>query len=166
MHISTGSLLPRQLKQHGLVAEAVPAPEATEAAPDASTPDAAAEAQVPAAGNVAAQELAKADGARLEITEGALKKIIREYTREAGVRNLEREIGAINRKIARKVASNEGDKFTVDAADVATYLGPERFEYGLAEKEDMVGAATGVSVSEHGGDVLTVEATIVDGTFG
>ena len=166
MHIATGYLLPRQLKQHGLVAEAVPAPEATEAAPDASTPDAAAEAQVPAAGNVAAQELAKADGARLEITEGALKKIIREYTREAGVRNLEREIGAINRKIARKVASNEGDKFTVDAADVATYLGPERFEYGLAEKEDMVGAATGVSVSEHGGDVLTVEATIVDGTFG
>ena len=166
MHIATGYLLPRQLKQHGLVAEALPAPEATEAAPDASTPDAAAEAQVPAAGNVAAQELAKADGARLEITEGALKKIIREYTREAGVRNLEREIGAINRKIARKVASNEGDKFTVDAADVATYLGPERFEYGLAEKEDMVGAATGVSVSEHGGDVLTVEATIVDGTFG
>ncbi|MEK6619653.1 MAG: S16 family serine protease, partial [Chloroflexota bacterium] len=106
------------------------------------------------------------EGARLEITEDALRKIIREYTREAGVRNLEREIGAICRKVARKVASGDAERIGVDANDIATYLGPERFEYGLAEKEDMVGAATGVSVSEHGGDVLTVEATIVDGTFG
>src|SRR3972149_3214993 len=69
---------------------------------------------------------------RLEITAEALRKIIREYTREAGVRNLEREIGAICRKVARKVASGEVERATVDAADIATYLGPERFARGLA----------------------------------
>jgi ATP-dependent Lon protease len=165
MHIATGYLLPRQLKQHGLLANAQPVEDpaeerAPETASDAPTPEMTGEAVVPGPTAV------HTNGKRLEITEAALLKIIREYTREAGVRNLEREIGAICRKIARKVASDEIDKAMVDAADIATYLGPERFEYGLAEKEDMVGAATGVSVSEHGGDVLTVEATIVDGTFG
>src|SRR6266511_3552142 len=163
LHIATGYLVPRQLKQHGLAGEAKaieePATEtAPETAPDAVTPETTAEAAVPVS-NLPEGDGRRGDGKRLDITDGALRKIIREYTREAGVRNLEREIGAINRKIARKVASGELDKATVDADDIATYLGPERFEYGLAEKEDMVGAATGVSVSEHGGDVLTVEAT-------
>jgi ATP-dependent Lon protease len=166
MHIATGYLMPRQLKQHGLVAGAEPVEEpkpetatetALETAPEASTPQGSGEAVVPGP-----SATPTADGKLLEITEDALRKIIREYTREAGVRNLEREIGAICRKVARKVASHEIEKATVDAADLATYLGPERFEYGLAEKEDMVGAATGVSVSEHGGDVLTVEATTMD----
>ncbi len=166
MHIALGYLLPRQLKQHGLVANAEPVEEpkaegVTETAPESATPDATGEAAVPEPAVTAANGTT-----RLEITEGALRKIIREYTREAGVRNLEREIGAICRKVARKVASNEIEKAVVDADDISTYLGPERFEYGLAEKEDMVGAATGVSVSEHGGDVLTVEATTVEGTFG
>ncbi|MEK7860335.1 MAG: S16 family serine protease, partial [Chloroflexota bacterium] len=130
-------------------------------APEAVSPEGRPVATVPERHGVESLE-----GARLEITEDALRKIIREYTREAGVRNLEREIGAICRKVARKVASGDAERIGVDANDIATYLGPERFEYGLAEKEDMVGAATGVSVSEHGGDVLTVEATIVDGRFG
>jgi ATP-dependent Lon protease len=165
MHIALGYLLPRQLKQHGLGANAEPVEEpkeegAPETAPEGAAPTATGEAAVPGPAAVAT------NGARLEITEGALRKIIREYTREAGVRNLEREIGAICRKVARKVASEEIEKAVVDAGDISTYLGPERFEYGLAEKEDMVGAATGVSVSEHGGDVLTVEATTVEGTFG
>jgi ATP-dependent Lon protease len=163
MHIATGYLLPRQLKQHGLAGDAAPAPakaeDVTETAADTATPD-------PAVAEVPAENVTRIEKPRLRITDEALRKIIREYTREAGVRNLEREIGTINRKIARKVASSEIEEAVVDAADVATYLGPERFEYGLAEKEDMVGAATGVSVSEHGGDVLTVEATIVEGTFG
>ena len=162
MHIATGYLLPRQLKQHGLGGDATPVEEpaaegALETAPEAVSPGDGAHAEVPG------PAVPKTAGEpRLTITEEALRKIIREYTREAGVRNLEREIGAINRKIARKVASNEMEKATVDGADIPTYLGPERFEYGLAEKEDMVGAATGVSVSEHGGDVLTVEATTMD----
>ncbi|MBI2325676.1 MAG: endopeptidase La [Chloroflexi bacterium] len=161
MHIATGYLLPRQLKQHGLAGEAAPVEEpaaegATETAPDAVSPQDSRHAEVPG------PTVTPTESPRLTITEDALRKIIREYTREAGVRNLEREIGAINRKIARKVASGEMAQATVDGADIATYLGPERFEYGLAEKEDMVGAATGVSVSEHGGDVLTVEATTMD----
>jgi ATP-dependent Lon protease len=162
MHIATGYLLPRQLKQHGLAGEAKPVEEpqaedaAPETAPETSAPTDTATAAVPG------ENLPHVESPKLSITEDALRKIIREYTREAGVRNLEREIGAINRKIARKVASGEIQEATVDAVDIATYLGPERFEYGLAEKEDMVGAATGVSVSEHGGDVLTVEATTMD----
>ncbi|MBI2774042.1 MAG: endopeptidase La [Chloroflexi bacterium] len=161
LHIATGYLMPRQLKQHGLAGEEPAKPEPVETSPESTTPEAVGEAKVPEpAVPVIATE------ARLEITEEALRKIVREYTREAGVRNLEREIASICRKVARKVASNEVPRATVGGDDVATYLGPERFEYGLAEKEDMVGAATGVSVSEHGGDVLTVEATIIDGTFG
>src|SRR5207302_435486 len=68
----------------------------------------------------------------------------------------------INRKVARTIAEGKAATVEVKPEDLDKYLGPERFEYGLAEKEDQVGAATGVSVSEHGGDVLTVEATIMD----
>jgi ATP-dependent Lon protease len=120
MHIATGYLLPRQLKQHGL------------------------------------------ENGRLLISDAALKDMARLYTREAGVRNLEREIGTICRKVARQIAEHKTESVTVDAADLSTYLGPERFDFGLAEEEDQVGAVTGVSVSESGGDVLTVEATIMD----
>ena len=158
MHIATGYLLPRQLKQHGLAGDAA-AEAPAEGAAETAAPD-------PAQAEVPAENVTRIERPKLRITDEALRKIIREYTREAGVRNLEREIGTINRKIARKVASNEIADAVIEAADIATSLGPERFEYGLAEKEDMVGAATGVSVSEHGGDVLTVEATIVEGTFG
>ena len=102
------------------------------------------------------------ENGRLTITDAALKDMVRLFTREAGVRNLEREIGTICRKIARQIAENKVENATVDAADLSTYLGPERFDFGLAEEEDQVGAVTGVSVSEAGGDVLTVEATIMD----
>src|SRR5437762_2907191 len=99
---------------------------------------------------------------KLVIGNETIRKLVREYTREAGVRNLEREIGTINRKVARTIAEGKAETIEVKPEDLDKYLGPERFEYGLAEKEDQVGAATGVSVSEHGGDVLTVEATIMD----
>jgi len=99
---------------------------------------------------------------KLVMGDDTLRKLVREYTREAGVRNLEREIGTINRKVARTIAEGKAATVEVKPEDLDKYLGPERFEYGLAEKEDQVGAATGVSVSEHGGDVLTVEATIMD----
>src|SRR5439155_1626579 len=95
---------------------------------------------------------------KLVMADDTLLRLIREYTREAGVRNLEREIGTINRKVARAIAEGKAQTVEVKPEDLTTYLGPERYEYGLAEKEDQVGAATGVSVSEHGGDVLTVEA--------
>jgi ATP-dependent Lon protease len=102
------------------------------------------------------------ENGRLVLTDAALKGMARLYTREAGVRNLEREIGTICRKVARQIAEHKTESVTVDASDLSTYLGPERFDFGLAEEEDQVGAVTGVSVSEAGGDVLTVEATIMD----
>jgi ATP-dependent Lon protease len=67
------------------------------------------------------------------------------------------------RKVARAIAEGKTDKVEITLDKVSEYLGPQRFDYGLAEEEDQVGAATGVSVSEAGGDVLTVEATVIDG---
>ncbi len=105
---------------------------------------------------------------QLAITDATVLKLIREYTREAGVRNLEREIASLCRKVARKVAAsidaNEAvQMLTIDAPDVATYLGPERFSFGLAEEQDEIGVATGVSWSAAGGDVLSIEVLPVKG---
>ena len=99
------------------------------------------------------------------ITPAALIKLIREYTREAGVRNAEREIAALCRKAARKVA-DAGDQpinVTVDDGDLKELLGPERFSFGLMEENDEVGVATGVSWSPTGGDILSVEVLPIRG---
>ena len=103
------------------------------------------------------------ENGRLVIGAETLKELVRRYTREAGVRNLEREIGTICRKVARAIAEGKSETVEVTMSDLSTYLGPEKFDFGLAEEEDQVGAVTGVSVSEYGGDVLTVEATVIDG---
>jgi ATP-dependent Lon protease len=105
---------------------------------------------------------------QLNITDEALTKLVREYTREAGVRSLEREIASLCRKTARKVAAaaDEGQDerlIVIGAEDVATFLGPERFQFGLAEEKDEVGVATGVSWSPTGGDVLSIEVLPVRG---
>jgi ATP-dependent Lon protease len=95
---------------------------------------------------------------QLQITDAALLKLIREYTREAGVRNVEREIAALCRKIARKVAeAQESTEFVIDEADLPDMLGPQRFSFGLMEADDEVGVATGVVWTVTGGDVLSVE---------
>ncbi len=100
----------------------------------------------------------------LVITDEALRRIIREYTREAGVRNLEREIGTICRKVATLVASNDPKApKRVTPKMLPRFLGPPKFRYGLAEKQDEVGAATGLVWAETGGDIVTVEATLVRG---
>jgi ATP-dependent Lon protease len=150
LHIATGYLVPRQLKQHGLM--------------PADRPKEAAEAAEAAAATEPRPNAEEVTGeTRLVIGDEVLRELIRRYTREAGVRNLEREIGTICRKVARAIAEGKADKVEVTLDLVAEYLGPQRFDYGLAEEEDQVGAATGVSVSEAGGDVLTVEATVIDG---
>lgn len=95
---------------------------------------------------------------QLMISENALRRIIREYTKEAGVRNLERQIGTICRKVAREVVEGKGDKFKVTAQNVEQYLGIPKYRYGVAEKKSEVGVATGLAVTEVGGDVLSVEA--------
>ncbi len=91
----------------------------------------------------------------------ALTRLIRDYTREAGVRNLEREIGAIARKVARKVAGGQTHKTTVTADDLKEYLGGRRFHYGVAEERDEVGAATGLVYTEAGGDTVSIEVSLV-----
>jgi ATP-dependent Lon protease len=110
-------------------------------------------------------------GLRLEllsITDAALRRIIAEYTREAGVRNVERQIGAIARKIAARVASRPAEEgepptYTVDAADVPEYLGPPRIHQEVSFRTSRPGVATGVAWTETGGDVLFVEATLLPG---
>jgi ATP-dependent Lon protease len=150
LHIATGYLVPRQLKQHGLMPADRPTDEVEAADAGATTEPR------PNAEEVTGES-------RLVIGDEVLRELIRRYTREAGVRNLEREIGTICRKVARAIAEGKTEKVEVTLDLVAEYLGPQRFDYGLAEEEDQVGAATGVSVSEAGGDVLTVEATVIDG---
>ncbi|TDA70042.1 MAG: endopeptidase La [Clostridia bacterium] len=99
----------------------------------------------------------------LQLSDNALRKIIREYTREAGVRNLEREIAQICRKVARDIVTNKSTGSKVSNQKVETYLGVPRFRYGVAESEDQVGVATGLAWTEVGGDVLSVEATLLRG---
>jgi ATP-dependent Lon protease len=101
--------------------------------------------------------------ARLTITDAALRRLIREYTREAGVRNLERWIGAICRKIARQVSEGKAGPFSVDAAQLEELLEPPRFRTDALLGEDEVGVATGLAWTPAGGDVLFVEAAIISG---
>ncbi len=99
----------------------------------------------------------------IELTDEAMVELVQAYTHEAGVRNLEREIANIMRKTARRVAEGRKRKVTVDAKKLSDYLGPPRFEYGELEKEDQTGAATGLVVTEVGGDVVSVEVTKMPG---
>jgi ATP-dependent Lon protease len=100
----------------------------------------------------------------LEITDDALMQIIRVYTEESGVRNLEREIGSVCRKAARSIAGQEKPtKVRIDADDLLDTLGVPRYEYGLAEEQDEIGVATGAAVTSVGGDLLSIEVTIMEG---
>ncbi len=100
---------------------------------------------------------------RLQFSGEAILEIIRRYTREAGVRNLEREIGAVCRKVARRVATDSEGPITVAADQLHDYLGPIRFRYEVAEEADGVGVATGLAWTQAGGDILFVEATPISG---
>jgi len=98
------------------------------------------------------------------ITEPAVREMIRYYTREAGVRNLEREIANICRKVVKRVLLKPTDKtVAVTPKSLHKYLGVKRFRYGLAEEEDRVGQVTGLAWTEAGGDLLTIEAAVVPG---
>ena len=97
----------------------------------------------------------------LSIHESALRKIIREHTREAGVRGLEREIAGICRKVARKVAKGEVSKTVVREKDVKSYLGAPKYHYGRVGEKDEVAIATGLAYTEFGGDIISVEAALM-----
>jgi len=99
-------------------------------------------------------------------TEGALRAVIREYTYEAGVRNLERNIANICRKIARRLAEGDPPPRRVTARSLARYLGPPAFIHSLVEERDGVGIATGVAWTEGGGDLMPVEVVLMPGKGG
>lgn len=100
---------------------------------------------------------------RVNLKLSALRMIIDRYTREAGVRNLEREINKILRKVAKKIASGKKGRFLVGGKQVDDYLGPQKFLPVLKEKRDEIGLATGLAWTQAGGDVLFIEVSAVPG---
>ncbi|HHW17807.1 MAG TPA: endopeptidase La [Firmicutes bacterium] len=103
------------------------------------------------------------DSSHLSIRKEALREIIRAYTREAGVRNLERQIATICRKTARDLVSGKRQKVTITPKNIEKYLGIPRFHYGQVEKENQVGVALALAVTDVGGDVMACEVSVVKG---
>ena len=101
--------------------------------------------------------------AELQINKKALEELIRTHTREAGVRNMEREIAKICRKAVTGLVKKEAKRVSVSKGSLSTYLGPAPFRYGLAESEDQVGVATGLAWTSTGGDLLSIEAVVLPG---
>ncbi len=101
------------------------------------------------------------------VTEAALRRVVGDYTREAGVRNLEREIGKLLRKVATQIAAGDkSGRVVVDDAEVPGYLGRQRFFFEAADRTAVPGVATGLAVTGVGGDVLFIEASAMDGEPG
>ena len=105
-------------------------------------------------------------GRLVSIHKPTIRKIIREYTREAGVRGLEREIAGICRKVAKEVAKGKTARTTVREKDAAAYLGPTKYYYGRAGDNDELAVATGLVYTEFGGDTVSVEAVLMRGEKG
>src|SRR3989338_1062202 len=100
----------------------------------------------------------------LEMSDAILRSVIRYYTKEAGVRNLEREIATVCRKAAREIAEKGKDKkIRCSPASLHKYLGVPKFRYGSMEEADQIGIATGMAWTEFGGDLLTIEVTVMPG---
>jgi ATP-dependent Lon protease len=98
-----------------------------------------------------------------ELTDEALQEMIRVYTREAGVRNLEREIAKLCRKAVTRIVRKDTDKVVVTPETLGDFLGVMKFRYGLAEKEDQIGVVTGLAWTQVGGDLLSIEALRLPG---
>ncbi|WP_425541939.1 endopeptidase La [Alkalibacillus silvisoli] len=101
---------------------------------------------------------------KLQFRDEAILKLIRMYTREAGVRNLEREIASVCRKAAKIIVSGEKKRVILTENQLEELLGKPKFRYGQAEEENQIGAATGLAYTQAGGDTLAIEVSIVDGT--
>jgi ATP-dependent Lon protease len=99
----------------------------------------------------------------VELTDGAIKFIAQHYTREAGVRGLERQISAIFRKVAKQIAEGKKKKIILDAKNVTKFLGPVKFSATMIEKKDEVGMSTGLAWTEAGGDILFIEVALMPG---
>jgi len=101
---------------------------------------------------------------QFEITDAALEAIIADYTREAGVRNLERTVGSVARNAAVRIAEDRAEHVTIDSADLAEILGPVKFESDVALRAGMPGVATGLAWTPVGGDILFIEASKTPGS--
>ncbi|MDU0203532.1 endopeptidase La [Paenibacillus sp. MAH-36] len=101
---------------------------------------------------------------QLVVDDAALMKIVRDYTREAGVRNLEQQVAGMNRKAAKKIVSDPSTPVHVTEENLKDYLGPVKFRYNVAEEKDQIGAVTGLAWTEVGGDTLVIEVTVMQGT--
>ena len=99
----------------------------------------------------------------LILSDGTIKEIIRSYTKESGVRNLEREISKIARKVVKKVVSKEEVKVSVSDKNLSTFLGVKKFKFGELETEDKIGVATGLAWTEYGGEILKIETVNMPG---
>ncbi len=99
----------------------------------------------------------------LTVTDEGLRGVIRHYTREAGVRTLERELAKIARKSLRQILENKAEAVTLTDDNVGDFLGVRRYRYGVGEEEDQIGAVTGLAWTEVGGELLTIEAVTVPG---
>ena len=97
------------------------------------------------------------------ISEKALRDLINFYTRESGVRNLEREIGSLCRKVARKIVTKKAQSYRITPASLENYLGKHRFRYDVVENEREIGVTTGMAWTQVGGDTLFIEAALVPG---
>lgn len=100
---------------------------------------------------------------QIQFKDDCILKLVRNYTREAGVRNLERQIAGLCRKAAKQIVSTEKKKVVLSARNLEDYLGKPRFRYGQAELEDQVGAATGLAYTTAGGDTLSIEVALSPG---
>jgi ATP-dependent Lon protease len=99
----------------------------------------------------------------LILSDGTIKEIIRSYTKESGVRNLEREISKIARKVVKKVISKEEVKVSVSDKNLSTFLGVKKFKFGELETEDKIGVVTGLAWTEYGGEILKIETVNMPG---
>ena len=99
----------------------------------------------------------------LILSDGTIKEIIRSYTKESGVRNLEREISKITRKVVKKVVSKEETKVSVSDKNLSTFLGVKKFKFGELETEDKIGVVTGLAWTEYGGEILKIETVNMPG---
>ncbi|MBP7232525.1 MAG: endopeptidase La [Syntrophaceae bacterium] len=102
----------------------------------------------------------------VEFTNGSVLRIIRQYTREAGVRNLEREIASVCRKVAKEIVGNNGvrKKIIISSKSIPKYLGVPKFRHGETEEKNQIGLTTGLAWTEVGGELLAIEASVMEGT--
>lgn len=104
------------------------------------------------------------DKKQIKISQAAIERVIDEYTRESGVRNLERELGSVCRNVAAKIAGGEIEKMSVGVDDVPEILGKKKYFSDVAERTTVPGVATGLAWTQYGGDILFIEASVSKGT--